>query len=77
MQKVILSDAAVRQVVIPIAVWHIPVNLRNEDDYLVNSLRRSTTTTRPIGECSRGTTLRARRCPRAVSTLLSVNSASR
>lgn len=35
-QKVVLSERAVRQVIIPTGVWHISVNLRAEEAHLVN-----------------------------------------
>jgi dTDP-4-dehydrorhamnose 3,5-epimerase and related enzymes len=35
-QKVVLSDAAVRQVIIPVGVWHLSVNLRDVDAHLIN-----------------------------------------
>lgn len=35
-QKVVLSDAAVRQVTIPLGVWHLSVNLRSTDAHLIN-----------------------------------------
>jgi len=35
-QKVVLSDHAVRQVIIPVGVWHLSLNLGAEDARLVN-----------------------------------------
>lgn len=36
MQKIVLSERAVRQVQIPVGVWHISVNLGADDAFLVN-----------------------------------------
>jgi dTDP-4-dehydrorhamnose 3,5-epimerase len=35
-QKIVMSDRGVRQVQIPIGVWHLSVNLEDRDAYLVN-----------------------------------------